>query len=171
MVTTVTLPNFYKYGIWFDQIWSKHHVVPGWMVLTAVFSIVCWTCFSISIAYSAGKVSRVVAHPTPLNDEEQGDLDCRNHGRRMYGLSLLLSYMAHVVCSGDVNGKKGDQVPCMVVLSGPSIVVLQCLVFRVLWFMWIFWRRHFALVYSSKSAWEPFNLRTEAYWKSFIIML
>ena len=45
--------------------------------------------------------------------------------------------MAHVVCSGDVYGMKDDQVLSisMVVLSGPSIVVLQCLVFRVLWFM------------------------------------
>ena len=57
---------------------------------------------SISIAYSAGKVSRVVAHPTPLNDEEQGNLDCRNHAWRMYHLLLLLSCMVNVLCSGDV---------------------------------------------------------------------
>ena len=82
---------------------------------------------SIGIAYTAGKVSRVVAHPAPLNDEEWGDLDCRSHTRRMYRLSLLLSYMAHFVCSGDANGKKGDQVLSMVILSGTSIVVLQCL--------------------------------------------
>lgn len=72
--------------------------------------------FPLSIAYSAGKVSRVVAHPTPLNDEEWGDLDCRNHTRRMYGLPFLLSYMVNALCSGDVNGKKGDQVLSMVVL-------------------------------------------------------
>ena len=156
MVITVTFPKFYKYGIWFDQIWSKYHVVPGWMVLTAVFSTVCWTCLSISIAYSAGKVSRVVAHPMPLNDEEWGDLDCRNHTRRMYGLPLLLSYMVNVLCSVEMcmAWKKGDQMPSMVVLSGTSIVVLQCLVLRVLWFMWIFWKRHLALVYNSKSASE-----------------
>ena len=96
------------------------------MVLTVVFSIVCFTMFSSSIAY-AGKVSRVVAHPSPLDDAERVDLDCRNHTLRMYRFPLLPSYMVNVLCSGDVYAKKADQVPSMVVLSGPVIVVLQCL--------------------------------------------
>ena len=96
-------------------------------ILNCIYLKACFAFFSISIAYASGKVSRVVAHPTPLDDEERGDLDCRNHTRRMYRVPLLLSYMVNVLCSGDVNGKKADQVPSMIVLSGPSIVVLQCL--------------------------------------------
>lgn len=71
--------------------------------ISSFFSLqTLFTFLSIGIAYSAGKVSRVVAHPAPLDEEEQGDLDCRNHTRRMYRLPLLLSYMVNVLCSGDV---------------------------------------------------------------------
>lgn len=144
----------------FDIV-GKYHVVPGW--LPPLFPLF----FAANIVYIPlhqhrlrGRSGFSCCGPSHTTEWWRAGGPGLQTKRRMHRLHLMLSLftvtylfryiyeqMVNVLWSGDANGKKGDQVPSMVVLSRFRLLFFNVWVgmvldaSRVLWFMWISWRR------------------------------